>query len=123
MTKIYLCVGHDHAVQSGIYLLWQKLIWQNILLVDTESPCLMPHLVLEKIRISQMFGMCDLPNANFGLLISLVQFFVYFCPRNCSNEINRPKIVNPKCFVLKTMCSKTKHLIRVIRNFVRQLIC
>ena len=49
-------------------------------------------LVLGKICISQMFGLCDMPNANFGLFISLVQFFGYVCPKNCSNEINRPKI-------------------------------
>ena len=41
----------------------------------TVSPCLMRLLILGKIRISQMFGLCDLPNANFRLFISLVQFF------------------------------------------------
>ena len=55
----------------------------------TVSPCLMRLLVLGKIRISQMFGLCDLPNANFS---ALVQVFGYFCPKYCSNEINRPKI-------------------------------
>ena len=53
-------------------------------------------LVLGKIRISQMFGLYDLPNANFGLFISLVRFFGYFCPKNCSNAINRPKIALAK---------------------------
>jgi hypothetical protein len=37
-----------------------------------------------------------LPNANFGLFISLVRFFGYFCPKNRSNEINRPKIALAK---------------------------
>ena len=39
-----------------------------------------------------MFALCDLPNAHFGLFISLMQCFGYFCPKNPSNEINRPKI-------------------------------
>ena len=43
-----------------------------------------------------MFGLCNLPNANFGQFISFVQFFGYFCPNNCSNEINRPKIALAK---------------------------
>ena len=46
--------------------------------------------------LSQMFGLCDLPNANFGLFISLVRFFGYFCPKNRSNEINRHKIALAK---------------------------
>ena len=56
-----------------------------------EVPCLVRLLVLGKIRIGQMFGLCNLPNANFGLLISLVQFFGYFCPKNRTNEINSQK--------------------------------
>ena len=43
-----------------------------------------------------MFGLCNLPNANYGLFISLVQFFGYFCPKNRSNEMNRPKIALAK---------------------------
>ena len=43
-----------------------------------------------------MFGLCNLPNANFGLFISLVQFFGYFGPKNCSYEINRSKIALAK---------------------------
>ena len=35
--------------------------------IHKEGPCLMRHLVLGKFHISQMFGLCDLPNANFGL--------------------------------------------------------
>ena len=48
------------------------------------------------VRISQMFGLCDLPNGNFRLFISLVQFSGYFCPKSCSNEINRPQIALAK---------------------------
>ena len=29
--------------------------------------------------------------ANFGLFISLMQFFGYFCPKNRTNEINSQK--------------------------------
>ena len=39
---------------------------------------------------------CNLANANFGLFISLVRFVGYFCPKNRSNEINRPKIALAK---------------------------
>ena len=46
-------------------------------------------LVLGKIRITQILGLYDLPNANFGLFISnCIQ---------CSNEINRPEIALAKC--------------------------
>ena len=45
-----------------------------------------------------MFGSCDLPNANFGLFVSLVHFLGYFCPKNRSNEINSPKIALTKYF-------------------------
>ena len=42
----------------------------------TEGPCLMRLFVLGKIHISQMFGLCNLPNENFELFfISLVRFF------------------------------------------------
>ena len=45
-----------------------------------------------------MFGLWDLPNINFGLFISLLQFFGYFCPKNCSNEINCPENTQAKYF-------------------------
>ena len=48
-------------------------------------------LVLGKNRISQIFGLWD-----FGLFISLVRFFGYFCPKNCSNQINKLKIALAK---------------------------
>jgi hypothetical protein len=37
-----------------------------------------------------------LPNANFGLFISVVQLFAYFWPKNRSNEKDRPKIALAK---------------------------
>ena len=43
-----------------------------------------------------MFGLWDLPKANLGLFISLAQFYGFFCPKNYSNEINRPKIALAK---------------------------
>ena len=54
---------------------------EMILILNTEGPCLMQLLVLGKIRISQMFGLCNLPNANFGLFISLVRLFFVFLPK------------------------------------------
>ena len=62
-----------------------KLIY---LLRNTEGPCLMRLLFLEKIRISQIFALCDfltilfhycdLPNANFGLFYFISVIFCLF---------------------------------------------
>ena len=71
----------------------------------------MPLLGLGKSRISQIsllqFAWC---NANFWLFISLVQFFGYFCQKNCSNKINSPKIALAKYFwkVLKNRSNEIR---------------
>jgi hypothetical protein len=43
-----------------------------------------------------MFGLCGVPNTNFGLFISLGRFLGYFCPKNRNNKKNRPKIALAK---------------------------
>ena len=77
----------------------------------TEGPCLMRLLVLGKIRISQMFGSCDLPNVNFGLFISLVRFFGYFCPIWLMRIlVNANFFQNQKSHETRTLCISFRKL-------------
>jgi hypothetical protein len=66
-------------------------------------------LVLGKICISQMFGLCDLPSANFGLFISLLQLFWPKIGKNCTNE-QRTFIGTLKGWILISFCQEVAFL-------------
>ena len=70
LTRVFMKQINYEKIKTDLEKLLQ--VYEN---KNTESPCLMRLLVLGKIRISQMFGLYDLPNANFGLFISLVRCF------------------------------------------------